>query len=104
MKRVIDTSEIIGTLNLADGRRCELCASAVARYDESAGRLVVELTAFLRPVGSPAKAGRLRADWLPGDQTVTESVDWGESVELARDVFHRWVRRVREAAPALHPV
>lgn len=104
MKRVIDTSEIIGMLNLEDGLRCELCASAIARYDESAGRLVVQLTAFLRPADSLVKSGRFRTDWLPGDQTVTESVDWDESVELARDVFHRWVRRVRESAPALHPV
>lgn len=103
MKRVIDTSEVLGTVDTSEGP-CELCAAADAGFDEAAGRLVVKLEAFLRPTDLLAKERHFRADWLPKNETVTESVGPEETVELARDIFSRWVRRVREAAPALHHV
>jgi len=101
MKRVIDTNEVLGTVELATGA-CEVCASADASYDESAGRLVVALNSFLRTTDLRAKEQRLSADWLPKPATVTESVGPDETVEAARDIFHRWVRKVRQAAPSLH--
>ena len=101
MKRVIDTNEVLGTVETPEGQ-CEVCAGADAGFDEATGRLVVKLEAFLRPAGFLAKERHFRADWLPKSETVTESVGPDETVELARDIFSRWVRRVREAAPALH--
>jgi len=101
MKRVIDTSEVLGTVTIAQGT-CEVCASADASYDEDAARLAVHLDAFLRTTDLRSKEMRLSADWLPGRQTVTESVGPEETVEMARDIFHRWVRKVREAIPSLN--
>lgn len=101
MKHVIDTNEVLGTVELATGT-CEVCASADANYDESAGRLVVALNSFLRTTDLRAKEKRLSADWLPKPETVTESAGPDETVEVARDIFHRWVRKVRQAAPSLH--
>jgi len=103
MKRVIDTSEVLGTVETPEGT-CELGASADAGFDESAGRLVVTLEAFLRPAGFLAKERRFRAKWLPKNETVTETVAREECHEVAREIFDRWVRKVRETAPRLHPL
>jgi len=103
MKRLIDTSEVLGTVETPEGI-CEVCASANAGFDDTAGRLVLKLEAFLRPTDLLAKERHFRADWLPVNQTVTEPVEREESGELARDIFHRWVRKVREATPQLHSI
>ena len=103
MKRIIDTSEVLGKVEVPEGT-CELCASADAGYDEGAGRLEVKLEAFLRPMDLLVKERHFSAVWLPKNETVTESVAREESHEVARDIFHRWVRKVRDAAPALHRV
>jgi hypothetical protein len=103
MKRIIDTSEVLGTVEASEGV-CELCASADASFDEEAGRLVMTLEAFLRPTGLAAKERHSRANWLPKNETVTEFIARDECHEVAREIFHRWVRKVREAAPKLHQV
>ena len=101
MKRIIDTSEVLGRVDAPEGP-CEVCASADASFDESAGRLVVSLDAFLRPTDLLAKERHFRAAWLPKSDSVIESVAREEAHEVAREIFHRWVRKVREAVPQLH--
>jgi len=101
MKRVINTSEVLGTLETAGGER-ELCASADAGYDEEHRCLTVKLEAFLRNRDLVTKEKRFGADWLPKPETVRENVGPDETAEAAREIFHRWARRVRESAPALH--
>ena len=100
MKHVIDTSEVLGAVDTPQGE-CEICASAIAQYDEEAGRLRVQLEAFLRTTDLRKKEKRLTADWLPRPQTVIEGVGPDETVELAKEIFHRWVARVREASPTV---
>jgi hypothetical protein len=102
MKRITDTSEVLGSVEMPEGL-CELCASAEAGFDEEAGRLVIKLGAFLRPTDLLAKERHFRADWLPENETAIESVARDECHEMAREIFHRWVRKVRKAAPPLHP-
>jgi len=101
MKRIIDTSEMLGTVETPEGR-CEVCAAAVATFDESAGRMTVELDTFLRPANLLIKERHIRAAWLPKGYTLTESVGREECHQMAREIFQRWVRKVREAAPSLH--
>jgi len=101
MKRVIDTSEVLGTVDTPDGA-CEVCAAADANYDQTAGRLVVRLESFLRLTNLRAKEKHVPANWLPKPETVTESVAADETGDAARNIFHRWVRKVRQAAPSLH--
>ncbi len=103
MKSVVDTSEVLGTVDTPEGR-CEVRASAVATFDEAANRMAVKLQAFLRPADLLTKERHFRAAWLPEDETVTESVAREECHELGREIFHRWVKKVREAAPQLHRV
>ena len=100
MKRVTDTIEVLGTVESPQGS-CEVCASADAQYDEDASRLVAKLDAFLRTTDLLTKEKRFRAEWLPKSETVREAVGPDETVEMARDIFHRWVQRVRKAVPAL---
>ncbi len=100
MKRVIDTSEVLGTVELPAGT-CEICAAADASYDEDAARLVVDLGAFLRTTDLRKKERRFSANWLPGKETITESVGPDETVEMAKDIFHRWIRKVRSVVPSL---
>jgi hypothetical protein len=101
MKRVIDSSEILGTIDLPNGAH-EVCATADASYDENSGKLVVQLNAFLRPVDFLAEEKHLTAAWLPKPQTANEIVAQEETGDVAREIFHRWARKVREAAPSLH--
>lgn len=97
MKRVIDTTEVLGTMDTAAGM-CSVCAAADAKFDDAAGKLVVALRAFLRPVEPSHRLPP--ADWLPADETVSLGVDPHDASDEAREVFHRWVHRVRESAPA----
>jgi hypothetical protein len=101
MKSVIDTSEVLGTVEVPEGAS-ELCASGVASFDDAAGRLAVRLESYLRPVGLLTKERHFRTDWLPENEMVSESVAREDCHDLAREIFHRWVRKVREAAPQLH--
>ncbi len=100
MKRVIDTTEVLGTVEARPGT-CEVCASADASYDERAKRLVVRLDAFLRTTDLRTKEKRVRAAWLPKPETVRERVGPEETVDLAREIFQRWARKVRQAFPAV---
>ena len=103
MKRAFDISEALGTVDTADGS-CELCASSESGYDETTGRLVANLDAFLRTTSLRAKERQFRPDWLPQPEIVTERVKQQDADEVVRDIFRRWVRKVREAAPALQRV
>jgi hypothetical protein len=98
MKRVIDTTETLGPVATPEGG-LEVCAAADARYDEDSAQLQVKLNAFLRSTDLRAKEQQFVADWLPKPETVVESVGPDETAEVARDVFRRWVRKVREARP-----
>ena len=100
MKRVIETSETLGLLETPEGQR-ELCASATGSFDESAGLLAVDLEAFLRNVDLVTKERRFSADWLPKPETARERVSMEEASAVAREIFHNWVRRVRDSSPSL---
>lgn len=100
MKRISDIIEVVGPLETARGS-CEVCASAEANYDEDAARLIVTLDAFLRTTDLLKKEERFQPGWLPPRETVRENVGPEETVELAREIFGRWVRKVRRAVPAL---
>lgn len=100
MKRVIDTSEVLGTVDTPQGL-AEVCAAAEAHYDEEAARLIVGLDAYLRTADLRKKERRFWADWLPKPETISETVGPDETAGMARDIFHRWVRKVRESVPSL---
>lgn len=96
MRGVVSLSEIVTTLEGSTGPE-EVVATAEGSYDDSHRQVEVRLEAFLRPVDLVHAEKHLSADWLPAAQTAREGVDREEASSLARDLFHRWVRKVREA-------
>ena len=101
MNEILETREILGTLQLPEGE-CELVASATAEYSEGSANLVVHLEAAIARRAGGSDTARVIADWLPTNQTVSEFVPIDEAGEVARDIFRKWVRKVRESAPDLH--
>lgn len=100
MKRVIDTIEILGGVDYR-GEEWELCAAAEAGYDSQKESLQVALDTFLR-FPKAEKETKERPGWLPQPHTVTERAAFEDASEVARDVFHSWVRKVRESTPRIH--
>jgi hypothetical protein len=84
-----------------DSQDLEACATAEALYDEEQSQLIIELDSFLRPADLRFKEEHLPADFLPEKQTLKESVSQDEARELARDIFQRWVRTVRESVSSM---
>ena len=99
MKRIISTSEIIG-LFTRDDQEFEVCATAEADFDDESSQLFLELDSFIRPVDIRSRENRLPAGWLPKKQGLRESVSQDEAVALAKEIFHRWVGKVRQAVPS----
>jgi hypothetical protein len=84
-----------------DTQDLEACATAEALYDEEQSQLIIEMDSFLRPADLRFKEEHLPADFLPERQTFKDSVSQDEAAELARDIFHRWVRTVRESVTSM---
>ena len=99
MSRPQEISEVIGTFE-REGQPVEVCATATSQFDRDAGRLEVTLDAFLRPVDLLHAETHERAAWLPPRETIREGVAWDEASALTRDIFQRWVRKVRSTIPA----
>jgi hypothetical protein len=97
MKKVI-ISEIVEAVDSAAGPG-EVCASADADYDEGTQRLSVTLDSFLRTSDPRRAETRLEAAWLPRRETLRESVGPCEASDAAKEIFGRWVNRVRQAIP-----
>lgn len=100
MNSILNTSEIVGTVELPGGE-FEVCASADADYQQSSNKLSIRLTCDLRPCVTNQKLPVTPIDWMPKSQTITEHVPIGEAGEVARDVFTRWVRKIRDVAPSM---
>jgi hypothetical protein len=99
MKRIFSSSQIIGRFT-QEQKDFEVCATADANFNEGPSQLVMELDSFVRPLNLRAKEKHLKAGWLPKSQRIKESVSLEEAPDLARDIFHRWVRTVRQAIPS----
>jgi len=98
MKQIIQINEVVGTIELTEGR-CEVCASVDAHFDEVGARLILDLDCQLRTTDLLSAERQFRTDWLPKKQTLKESAVLDDAVDLAKDVFHGWVRKVRNSIP-----
>jgi hypothetical protein len=99
MRKVISLNEIVELLELEEGND-EVCATAEAGYSEAIRSLVVRLDSFVRPVDLLTAEQNLTPGWLPRSDTVRETVLFDEAVPLARDIFKRWVEKVRQSIPS----
>ena len=64
MKRILDTSEILGTVDLPKGVS-EVCASAEAGYDQDSGKLIVELKTVNAMLPNTSNPPDVDGDALP---------------------------------------
>jgi hypothetical protein len=94
MKSDIFLSEVLEKRGDGGGA-IEVCASADGKYDHAASVLSVTLDAYLQDF----KGTQSRPEWLPKGETVREHVAHEELREVGHDIFHRWVKRVRETVP-----
>jgi hypothetical protein len=99
MKRIVCASEIVASFT-KEKEELEVCATEEANFDEGRSQLLVELNSFVRPVDPRSKLKVFVADWLPKKQSLRESVSQEEAAEVAREIFHRWAGKVREAVPS----
>ena len=95
MEPVISISEVVEKRESADGV-WEVCATIESRYDKAQHLLTAQLESYLQREGD---AAHQHPAWLPAAETLREHVDRSEASDLARDIFHRWVRRVRQSVP-----
>ncbi len=99
MRKILSTSEIVQDLDL-EAEPKELCASADADYDERKSTLMIKLDAFVRQVHHAGPDVCTRPEWLPKPETLREGVGPDEASDMARDIFHRWTKKIRESAEA----
>jgi hypothetical protein len=97
MRKILSTAEIVQDLNLEVEPK-ELCATAEADYDETKSTLVIKLDSFVRQVRHAGPDVCTHPDWLPKAEILREGVGSDEASDLARDIFRRWTKKVRESA------
>lgn len=95
MEPIISISEVVEKRETPGGM-LGVCATIESSYDKSKHQLIAQLGSYIQPEHS---ADHLHPGWLPAPETLREQVDKDEASDLARDMFHRWVRRVRTSVP-----
>lgn len=106
MNHSISLGELVGKVPLSLAVESEsealgeLHATLEAHYEAGARAVMAELDAYVCPDdASHMMEEHLRPDWLPGKQVVRAGGEAGETSEIARDIFHSWVRKVRDSVP-----
>jgi hypothetical protein len=98
MRGIISISEKVADLPIKDGGNAEVCATAEGEYHEQKHELVVTVDSFVRPA-DPLDPPIPRPEWLPKRQEVKDFIDADEASEQVRDIFERWVERIRHTIP-----
>lgn len=99
MRKIISLSEIVELLELEEGWD-EVCATAGVSFDTVTCSLTVKLDSFVRPVDLRTAERHLTPGWLPRSDTLRETVPLDEAVPSAKDIFQRWVKKVRQSIPS----
>ncbi len=100
MKRVISISEVVDSHEVTKGTR-DVIAMGDAVYDEGRSELVMELKGRVIVTNARGNETTLQVEWLPKPETIRERVSPDETQGLARELFHRWIVKVRAAIPSL---
>jgi len=99
MKQIFSGNQIVGSF-AKEQEAFEVCATAEANFDEERSELELQLDSFIRPVNLRSKEMHFQSAWLPKKQNVREHVTCEEAPDLARDIFHRWAKKLRQIIPA----
>jgi hypothetical protein len=93
-------SEILGTVT-QNTLEYEVCASLEGSFDQEHQQLKLRLESFLRATDIRVKEQHLKPSWLPQDEQLREGVGEEDAPDLAREIFHGWVSKVRKAVPTM---
>lgn len=99
MKRVMSISEIVDSHEVIKGTR-DVLAAGEATFDEGKSEMVMTLTSRVMVTDVRGHETVVPVDWLPKPETIREHVSREETQELARELFHRWIVKVRAAVPS----
>lgn len=108
MNRAVTLGELVARLPLAlaaaepceAGAAGELHATLAAHHETASHELVAELDAYVCPDdANQMMVARFRPEWLPAREVVRVGCAAEEASEVARDIFHSWVRRIRSVVP-----
>ena len=75
-------------------------ATIEATYHAEHREVEVTRNAHLSPEDMHHIAEHLQPEWLPQGTVVKAGCDAAEMADVARDIFHDWVQRVRTALAA----
>lgn len=78
----------------------ELCATADVHYDTASSTVMVELDSLVQRGDLPDGVDGFRQPWLPAREVVTRRVPLRDARVVAREVFRRWMRKVRCTVPS----
>lgn len=99
MKKIISISEVVGS-HETEGGNAEVCAGAEAAFDEAKSQVIVDLESYIRTSDLRGSEQRSTPDWLPHRETIKETVPLEEAALMAKEIFQRWVKKVRQSAPS----
>jgi len=98
MRRVVSSSEIVGNCE-CQGLSMDVSAHSDAYYEEATSTLQVKLMAEVEPADNEFHSSWPHPDWLPAKQTVQEHLPYEDALQVAKEIFRNWARKVREAMP-----
>ena len=98
MNRFFSEEQCVGSIQLESGA-AEVFAAIDAEYHADQHQVVVERKAFLSPDDMQHIGEHLQPDWLPRGGCVKAGCGETEASDVASDIFHSWVRHVRESIP-----
>lgn len=99
MRKILSLREVVRS-SRSGGGGWELCATADATYDPARATLLVELDSLVQPVDLPPGVNGFRQPWLPAKKVLQRRVPLPKARMVVRDIFQRWLRKVRRTIPA----
>ena len=95
MRHVLYSSEILETVQTVCGP-VEVRVVIDAQHDETKNQLQAFVESFLCHPGTEERVLDVPDFRLPGPQYIKELVDFEQALDVAHDIFHRTVSRVRQ--------
>lgn len=98
MSHAVSFSECVGH-TFFEGEPVLVFATVDASYQDERHEVEVSRKAYVTPKNMKHLAEHREAPWLPPESVVTAGCDGYEASDVARDIFHSWVRQVKESIP-----
>lgn len=98
MSHAVSFSECLGHTQF-EGESVLVFASVDAVYRDDRHEVEVTRKAYVTPENMEHLSEHWEAPWLPVESIVSAGCEGYEASDVARDIFHSWVRLVKESIP-----